>query len=68
LKTREQIITDMCFAWRPDYGVHHVEHDGPGGLITVGLTEEQRHLLWRQMAQLFDNYIAPYMDFKNETK
>lgn len=65
LKTREQIITDMCYTWRHDYGLSRNEHDGPGGLITAGLTDEQRQMLWRQMAQIFDNNIAPHMIFKN---
>jgi len=66
MKTREQIITDMCYTWRHDYGLDKQEHDGPGGLISCGLTQDERDLLWRQMAQLFDNNIAPNMDFKNE--
>ena len=65
MKTREQIITDMCYTWRHDYGLDRSEHDGPGGLITAGLTASERQLLWRQMAQIFDNSIAPHMTFKN---
>lgn len=65
MKTREQIITDMCYTWRHDYGLDRSEHDGPGGLITAGLTDSERQLLWRQMAQIFDNSIAPHMTFKN---
>ena len=68
MKTREQIITDMCFTWRHDYGLVRKEHDSPGGLITVGLTDHERQHLWQQMAQLFDNNISPYMEFRNETK
>lgn len=66
-KTREQIITSMCYTWRHDYGLERQEHDGPGGLISSGLTQTQRELLWKQMAQLFDNDIAPNMEFKNES-
>lgn len=65
MKTREQIITSMCYTWRHDYGLDRREHDGPGGLITAGLTNEERQRLWLQMAQIFDNDIAPYMDFKH---
>jgi hypothetical protein len=63
-KTREQIITSMCYTWRHDYGLDRQEHDGPGGLITAGLTEQQRKTLWQQMAQIFDNDIAPNMTIK----
>ena len=65
MKTRDQIITSMCYTWRHDYGLDKSEHDGPGGLISAGLTDAERRLLWRQMAQIFDNDIAPHMDFKS---
>jgi hypothetical protein len=44
-----------------------MEHDSGGGLVTAGLTDSERELLWRQMAQLFDNDIAPHMEFKDES-
>ena len=66
MKTREEIITSMCYTWRHDYGLERMEHDGPGGLILLGLTKEQRERLWQQMAQIFDNDIAPNMEFKHE--
>ena len=64
MKSREEIITSMCYTWRHDYGLDKLEHDGPGGLISCGLTQQERDLLWRQMAQIFDNDIAPYMEFR----
>ena len=64
MKTREEIITSMCYTWRHDYGLQRMEHDGPGGLITAGLTDEQRKALWNQMAQIFDNDVSPNMEFK----
>ena len=54
----------MCYTWRHDYGLDRKEHDGPGGLITMGLTDQQRQSLWNQMAQIFDNDIAPNMEFR----
>jgi hypothetical protein len=33
-------------------------------LISMGLTDQQRQSLWNQMAQIFDNDIAPNMEFK----
>lgn len=65
MKTREQVITSMCYTWRHDYGLERREHDGPGGLVTSGLTNEERNRLWLQMAQVFDRNIAPHMEFKN---
>ena len=64
MKTRDEIITAMCLTWRHDYGLERREHDGPGGLITMGLTDAQRQSLWNQMAQIFDNDIAPNMEFR----
>jgi hypothetical protein len=31
---------------------------------SAGLTDRQREVLWNSMAQIFDNDIAPYMEFK----
>lgn len=48
-KTREQIVRSMCFTERHDYGL---------------MEEDKRKFLYNQMAQIFDNDIAPYMEFK----
>lgn len=64
MKTREQIITSMCFTWRHDYGIERQEHESGGGLVTTGLTFQERQMLWKQMAQIFDNDILPHMEFK----
>lgn len=57
--TREGIISNMCYTWRHDFGLP-ADPDFPG----MGMTESDREFLWRQMAQIFDNDIAPYMEFK----
>lgn len=60
MKTREQIITSMCYTWRHDYGL-----DKSGeNLLSSGTTREEREFLWNQMAQIFDKDIAPNMEFK----
>jgi hypothetical protein len=66
-KRREDIILEMCYTWRHDYDLDKKEHDGPGGYISVGLTEDERKSLWRNMEQLFDNCINPHMEFKTDT-
>jgi hypothetical protein len=65
IKTREQIITDMCYTWRHDYGLDKHPDDLP---FVAGMLQSERESLWRRMAQLFDNNIQPYMEFKNETQ
>jgi hypothetical protein len=75
MKTREQIITDMCLTMRHDYGIikpepQHNEAEGIFdiiGLLDAGMTESERKFLWNEMAQIFDNCIAPHMEFKNES-
>ncbi len=62
MKTREQIITSMCYTYRHDFGL---EKTYEGYLPIGGMTEYERKTLWNQMAQIFDNDIAPYMEFKD---
>jgi hypothetical protein len=60
-KTRDEIITSMCYTYRHDYGLTKSAGDRLGS----GMTQEQRQALWHQMAQIFDNNILPYMDFRS---
>jgi len=71
MRTREQIITSMCYTSRHDYGIikDPPYKDRPGmtdfiDAISSGMYQWEREQLWKQMAQLFDNDIAPYMEFK----
>lgn len=61
MKTREEIITSMCYTWRHDYGLDRKENS----IWSSGTTEHEQRLIWQQMAQIFDNDIAPHMEFKN---
>ena len=65
MKTRNEIITAMCYTWRHDYGLTRQEHESGGGLVTAGLTVIEREFLWKQMSQIFDNDIAPHMEFRS---
>jgi len=64
--TREQIIHNMCMTFRHDYGLEISEDDRMYTLMS-GMTKLERQGLYRSMSQIFDNDIAPYMDFKNES-
>jgi hypothetical protein len=57
IKTREQIIRDMCYTWRHDYGLDKTTNDP----LSSGMTIQQRQQLWQQMAQVYDHCIAPVM-------
>jgi len=62
MKTREDIITSMCYTMRHDYGLGRpTDSHFP---LSSGLTDREREALWNQMAQIFDNDIKPYMEFK----
>lgn len=71
MRTRDQIITNMCYTWRHDYGiVKDPDHKARPGMtefideISAGMYQVEREALWRQMAQIFDNDIAPHMEFR----
>jgi hypothetical protein len=57
----------MCYTYRHDYGLNKYEEvNGVAfkNALTAGMTDPERQALWNQMAQIFDNDIAPYMEFK----
>jgi hypothetical protein len=62
MKTREEIITSMCYTMRHDYGLGRSKDSSFP--LDSGLTDRERLALWNQMAQIFDNDIAPYMEFR----
>lgn len=63
MKTREEIINNMCMTFRHDYGLRISEDDRMYTLMS-GMTEREAQALYNDMAQIFDNDIAPYMEFK----
>ena len=63
MKTREEIINNMCMTFRHDYGLRISEDDRMYTLMS-GMTEREAQALFNTMAQIFDNDIAPHMEFK----
>ena len=64
MKTREDIIISMCMTTRHDFGlVRNTGEPGPYPFPS-GMTDQEKESLYRQMAQIFDNCISPYMEFK----
>jgi len=61
--TREEIITKMCYTYRHDYGLT-ISDDDKMYTLSSGVTEQERLNIWNTMAQIFDNDIMPYMEFK----
>jgi hypothetical protein len=69
MRTREQVITSMCYTCRHDYGLvkdPEYKHHASDFIDTIsaGMYQWEREQLWKQMAQIFDNDIAPYMEFR----
>lgn len=60
MKTREEVILSMCYTYRHDYGLTRAS----GDVISSGINQSEREYIYDRMAQIFDNDIAPYMDFK----
>ena len=58
MKTREQIITDMCYTYRHDYGLDKDPSDPPW---TAGMTPDERKGLYQTMSQIFEHNIEPLL-------
>ena len=54
----------MCYTWRHDYGLEKDLGNEFFSEFSAGITKDERENLRRQMAQIFDNNIAPHMIFK----
>ena len=54
--TREEIINNMCFTYRHDYGLT-ISEDDKMYTLNSGVTELERKGIWNTMAQIFDNDI-----------
>lgn len=59
MKTKEEIITGMCYTWRHDYGLNKEPNSEFLGLITSGMTDAERESLYSSMAQLYEHHIEP---------
>ena len=61
--TREEIITNMCYTYRHDYGLRKLDSDPPW---TAGMTESEAKMLYKTMEQIYDNDIAPILKHYEE--
>lgn len=58
MKSKEEIIYDMCMTYRHDYGLRKLPSDPPW---TAGMTEEDAKSLYKVMEQIYNNDIAPML-------
>ena len=56
---REQVILNMCFTMRHDYGL---EKQPGHGILSGGMTDVERKILYSQMCQIYDNVFAPLLE------
>ena len=56
---KEQIITDMCYTYRHDYGLRKPEGDPSW---TSGMTEQDAKMLYKTMEQIYNNNIEPLLE------
>ena len=61
-QNRNEIITNMCYTWRHDFGLDR-QDDNP---LSLGMTKDERSMLYLKMQQVFNNCIEPHMEFKNK--
>ena len=54
MKTREEIISSMCYTYRHDYGLEKQVGTGFADIISSGTTEQERQWIWAIMAQIFE--------------
>jgi hypothetical protein len=58
MKSKEEIITDMCYTYRHDYGLDK-SPDDPSWC--AGMTLEERKGLYNTMRQIYENNIEPIL-------
>ena len=59
MKNKEQIITDMCYTYRQDYGLDK-DPDDPSWV--AGMTPDERRGLYNTMKQIYENNIEPMVN------
>jgi hypothetical protein len=63
MKSKEEIITDMCYTYRHDYGL---TKDPSDPSWCSGMTPEERKGLYNTMAQIYENNIEPLLKQQGE--
>ena len=64
MKTKQEIITAMCFTFRHDYGLpkENVRVQGQDVPIgSSGMTDSERETLYNTMSKIYTNAIEPNM-------
>jgi hypothetical protein len=65
MKSKKEIITDMCYTYRSDYGL---DKDPNSPSWCAGLTPEERMGLYNTMSNIYENNIEPLLKQQGEKK
>jgi hypothetical protein len=65
MKSKEEIITDMCYTYRHDYGLDKDPHSPSW---CAGMTPEERRGLYNTMSNIYENNIEPLLKKQGEKK
>lgn len=63
-KNKEEIIHNMCLTYDHAF-VLPTKHDEDDNPLNCALTAKEKECILRQMTQIFENNIEPFMEFKN---
>ena len=59
MKTKEEIITSMCYTYRHDFGL--LKQEGEPNW-TSGMTKKDAEMLYKTMEQIYNNDIEPILE------
>ena len=59
MKSKEEIILDMCHTYRHDFGLDR-NPDDPSWV--AGMTQQEREMLYKTMEQIYNNDIEPIIE------
>ena len=65
MKSKEEIIIDMCYTYRRDYGL---DKDPTNPSWCAGMTPEERKGLYNTMSNIFENNIEPLLKHQGKKK
>ena len=63
MKSKEEIITEMCYAYRQDYDLNK---DPTDPSWCAGMTPEERRGLYNTMSNIYENNIEPILKHYGE--
>jgi len=59
MKTKEEIITSMCYTYRHDFGLLKLDNEPSW---TNGMTKKDAEMLYKTMEQIYNNNIEPILE------